>query len=144
MVGCVGRLAGGWVGWWVAVGECIRACERWSCYFLRYEQQQYLVFCYLRYVTGLLWRSSSTTQRIRLVLYCCSMVGALVGWWMAWSVGGCVVRYVGDSLSANWMRICRVGAVVVLCVASFPCCRTLMLYSGFVLFKNQVELKSAS
>ena len=46
-------------------------------------------------MTGLLWRSSSMKQRIRLLLYCCSIVNRFVGGWMVWSAGGCVVWYVG-------------------------------------------------
>ena len=49
----VGRLVGGWLGGWVAVvstvGECFRACVRWSCYFLRYSilfSPLYLLACF--------------------------------------------------------------------------------------------------
>ena len=77
------------------------------------------VFCSLRYITDLPWRSSSTKQRIRLLLYCCSIVGGLVGGWMAWSMGGCAVRYVGGGLSATWKRMsCWCGCCVVCCFLS--------------------------
>ena len=39
---------------------------------------------------------------------------------------------------------CRVGAVVVLCVASFLCCRTLMMLCRRFVFGNQVMLNSSS
>ena len=39
---------------------------------------------------------------------------------------------------------CRVGAVVVSCVASFPCCRTLMMFGGFMLSQDQVAQQVGS
>ena len=100
------------------------------------------VFRSLRYITALLWRSSSTKQCICMLLYCCSMVGGLL-------VGGWLGRWVGVSCG-TWVVFCRrtgsgcrVGAVVVLCIAFFPCCRILMMCGGFVLFENQVALNSA-
>ena len=89
MAELVGRLAGGWFGGWVAVvsgvGECVRSCGRWGCYLFGTTT----LFCSLRYITGLLKRFSGT-QRIRLLLYCCSMVGGCVVWYQVrrWCVVG--------------------------------------------------------
>ena len=55
--------------------------------------------------TDLLWRSSSTNQRTRLLLYSCGMVGGLVDGWMAGSVGGSVVRCVSGVWSAKWKPV---------------------------------------
>ena len=83
-----------------------------------------VVFRFLRCITRLLWQSSSTEQRMRLLLYGFSMVGG-VGGWVAWSVGG-VSCSMWVAFCRRHGRGCRVGAVVVLYVASFPCRRTLM------------------
>ena len=141
MVGWVGRLAGGWLGGWRSFRACVGA-------FVPVGGGAVIFFCTtavfrsLRYITGLLRRSSSTKQRIRFLMYCCSMVGGLVGGWLRRRVG---------VLCGTWAVFCRrtgsgcrAGAVVVLCVASFPCCQTLMSSGGFVLFENQVSLNSAS
>ena len=77
------------------------------------------VLCSLRCMAGLLWRASSTKQRIRLLLYCYSMVGGLVGGWMAWSVGGYVVRYVGGVFVGDLEA--DVVLVRLLCCVLLPC-----------------------
>ena len=118
MVGWVGWRAVGWVGGW-------RSFRAWVNAFVPVGGGAVIffgattVFCSRRSMTGLLWRSSSTKQRIRLLLYCCSMVGGLVGWCIDWSVGGCVMRYVSGVLSANWKRLsCWCGCCVVCCLLS--------------------------
>ena len=68
------------------------------------------VFCSLRCITGLLWRGSSRKQRIRLLLYCCSIVGGWVGWWVHGLAGGWVCRavrgwYIVGDLEADVMSV---------------------------------------
>ena len=62
---------------------------------------------------------------------------------MAWWVGGWVSCGTWVVFRRRTGNGCRVGAVVVSCAASFPCCRTLKLCGGFVQFENQVTLNPA-
>ena len=134
----------GWVGGW-------RSFRAWVSAFVPAGGGAVIFFgitvgfCSLYCITGLLWRSSSTKQHMRLLLYYCSMHYCSMA-----GVGGWLGRWVGVSC-VTWVVFClrpgsgcRVGAVVVLCVAAFPCCRTLMLCGRSVLFKNQAALNSAS
>ena len=105
-----------WVGAFVHLGNGAVTVFGTTAVF----QKKYFVLSNtLRCITSLLWRGSSTKQGIRLLLYCCSMVGRLVGGCVARSVGGCVVRYVGGVLSATWKRMsCRCGCCVACCFLS--------------------------
>ena len=108
MVRWVGRLAGGWFGGWRSFRARVSA-------FVPVGRGAVILFgtaamfCSLRYITGLLWRSWSTKQRIRLLMYCCSNLGGLVSGGMAWSVGGWVCRAV-----RGWCFVGELEADVVL------------------------------
>ena len=70
------RLTGGWLGGW-------RSFRAWMSAFVPVGGGAVIalgttaVFRSLHCITGLLWQNSSTKQRIRWLLYCCSMVGGL-------------------------------------------------------------------
>ena len=134
----IGWLVAGWVRGW-------RLFRAWVGAFVAVEggaviffgttliQQQHFVLSSIHPAC-----SGEVRARNNASVCCCTAVA----WWVGWLVGGRLGRWVGVS-SGTWVGFrrrtgsgCRVGAVVVLCVASFPCCRTLMRCCGFVLFEK--------
>ena len=84
-----GRLVG-WVGGGRFVRGSVLSCVYGAVMVFGTTAVLYSLRCI---ITCLLWRGSSTKQRIRLLLYCWSMVG-WVGWWVHGLVGGWVCRAV--------------------------------------------------
>ena len=154
MVGRVGRLAGGWLGGWVAVvscvGKCFRACGRWRCYCLWYLWYSSSILFSPRYNRPALAKFEYETEHpfaavlLRHGGWVGQWVDGLVGGWVCRAVRACVVRYVGGVFVGDMEAQIVLVRLLGLCVSSFPSCRTLMLRGSFVLFENQVALKSAS
>ena len=113
------------------VGECFRACGRWSCYYCLSSNSSILVSPL--YNRPALAKFEYETTHPYAAVYSCSMVGGLVGGWMTWPVGGCLVRYrgwclVGD-LEADVVLVGLCCELLTFVAAKRLCCAVGVCYS---------------